>query len=309
MELSLILLEKIAALFIVMLAGFLLVKLKAVDVKHSRVLSSLLLYVLVPASVIKAFQVDFTPQTAGNLGLAFLAAVIVQFGLLFLGMPLKKAFRLEPVEHTSVIYSNAGNIIIPLVGAALGGEWVIYTVAFISVQLVFLWTHCRQCISGERGFQWKKVVFNPAIIAIAAGLILFFTGWRLPGILADGDDMLSAMIGPVNMLVVGMLLGGMEWKKLFSKPRVWLVAGLRLVVIPLVIVFFLRFCGLSALTADGRNVLFITLLSTSSPAASTVTNMSQLYDKDADYACIINIVTTLLCIVTMPLMTMLYFAL
>ncbi|MBO2516096.1 MAG: autotransporter, partial [Clostridiales bacterium] len=147
MELSLILLEKIAGLFIVLLAGFLLVKLKAVDVKHSRVLSSLLLYALVPCSVIKAFQVDFTPQTAGNLGLAFLAAVIVQFGLLFLGIPLKKIFRLEPVEHTSVIYSNAGNIIIPLVSAALGEEWVIYTVAYLSVPLVVLWTHCRPSIT------------------------------------------------------------------------------------------------------------------------------------------------------------------
>lgn len=309
MEFALTLLKTIGSLYISLLAGFLLVKLKAVDVKHSRVLSSLLLYALVPCSVIKAFQVEMTPQTLSNIGLAFLAAVIVQFGLFFLGMPMKKLFRLDPVEHTSVIYSNAGNMVIPLVSAVLGEEWVVYTVAYISVQLVFLWTHCRQCLSGEKGFQWKKVLLNPAIIAICVGLVLFFTGWRLPQVAADGVNMLSAMIGPVSMLVVGMLLGGMDWKKLFSRPRVWLVAVLRLAVTPLIIVFFLRFSGLSNLVADGKSVLYITLLSTSSPAASTVTNMSQLYDKDADYAGIINIVTTLLCVVSMPLTTLLYMSL
>ena len=42
------------------------------------------------------------------------------------------------------------------------------------------------------------------------------------------------------------------------------------------------------------------------PSASTLTQMAQVYGKDADYASAINVVTTLLCIVTMPLMVALY---
>lgn len=49
-----------------------------------------------------------------------------------------KVLKLDGVEETSLIYSNAGNLIIPIVTAILGKEWVIYTSAFLSVQLFLL---------------------------------------------------------------------------------------------------------------------------------------------------------------------------
>ena len=56
----------------------------------------------------------------------------------------------------------------------------------------------------------------------------------------------------------------------------------------------------------GQTILLITLLATITPSASTITQMAQVYGKGADYASAINVATTLLCIVTMPLMVMVY---
>ena len=53
-------------------------------------------------------------------------------------------------------------------------------------------------------------------------------------------------------------------------------------------------------------IVVVSLLATCTPSASTITQMAQIYGKDADYASAINVVTTLLCIFTMPLMVALY---
>ena len=69
---------------------------------------------------------------------------------------------------------------------------------------------------------------------------------------------------------------------------------------------FLKYSKLSIVVPNGEIILLITLLGTITPSASTVTQMAQIYEKDSEYASIINVVTTLVCILTMPIMVYLY---
>ncbi|MBR1455868.1 MAG: AEC family transporter, partial [Oscillospiraceae bacterium] len=92
----------------------------------------------------------------------------------------------------------------------------------------------------------------------------------------------------------------------FRYRRIWVVCLLRLVVFPLVVLAVLKYGGLAALIPEGKSILLITFLATTTPTASTVTQMAQLYGKDANYATSINVLTTLLCVFTMPVMVMLY---
>ena len=210
---------------------------------------------------------------------------------------LGKVLKLDGVEETSLIYSNAGNLIIPIVTAILGKEWVIYTSAFLSVQLFLLWSHAKMKLCGEKGIDLKKILTNINMIAIFAGVLLF---------LLDAVDSISSMVGPMGMLILGMLIAEMDLKKLMSYHRLWWITLLRLVGIPLIGIVLLKYSGLAALVPEGRTILLVTLLAICTPSASTLTQMAQVYGKDADYASAINVVTTLLCIVTMPLMVALY---
>ena len=106
--------------------------------------------------------------------------------------------------------------------------------------------------------------------------------------------------------ILGMLMAGMNFKKILGYRRLWLVTALRLVGIPLAAVALLKLSGLAHLVPDGQTILLVSLLATCTPSASTITQMAQIYGKDADYASAINVVTTLLCIFTMPLMVALY---
>ena len=60
--------------------------------------------------------------------------------------------------------------------------------------------------------------------------------------------------------------------------------------------------------AGEANKLLISLMAVITPSATTIVQLAQLYDREPVYASTINVMTTLVSIVTMPLMVMFYLA-
>lgn len=144
MTISILLAKQIAQLFLMIFMGFLIVKAGLLKDEDSKVLSKIVLYLIIPCVILNAFQVDYTPETVRGLLVAFAASLLMQVVLLFAILALGRVFHLDAVEITSVYYSNSGNLIVPLVTAVLGAEWVLYSCVYMSVQLVFFWTHCKR---------------------------------------------------------------------------------------------------------------------------------------------------------------------
>ena len=258
-----------------MALGIVLVRCGIVRSQDSKVLSMISLYLVMPCVIISSFQVEYQPEILNGLLLALAASALLHL------------------------------VLIVVVGF-LGKEWVIYTSAFLSVQLFLLWSHAKMKLCGEKGIDLKKILTNINMIAIFAGVLLFLLRIQLPAPVQDAVDSISSMVGPMGMLILGMLIAEMDLKKLLSYHRLWWITLLRLVGIPLIGIVLLKYSGLAALVPEGRTILLVTLLAICTPSASTLTQMAQVYGKDADYASAINVVTTLLCIVTMPLMVALY---
>ena len=290
-----ILVGKIAALFIVMFLGFVLVKTGICRSDDSRILSRLSVYIVVPCSILSAFQVSCSPSILNGLLLAVAAAV-------FIG-PL---LHLNGVEKASIIYSNAGNLVIPLVSSILGPDWVIYSSAYVSVQLFLLWSHGKMMICEEKKPDFKKIITNTNMIAILFGIFLFLAQISLPGPVDSAVRSLGSMIGPLAMLISGMLIAGTTPQEILAFPHIGLVTILRLIGVPLLTILLLKFSGLASFAENGSQILLVTLLATITPSASTITQMAQVYGKDARYAGAINVITTLLCMITMPIMVYLY---
>ena len=229
---SILLARQLAVLFLIMGCGFLLVKLHLVRSEESRTLSVITLYLIMPCVIINAFQIDYSREIRDGFLLALLAAVLIHVILFLLCRLLGKFLKFSSVEKASLIYSNAGNLIIPLVTAVLGEEWVIYASAFLCVQTIVLWTHGQSLMKESRGINWKKILSNINLIAIAAGILLFFTQLPLPSVLTDTIDTLSSTIGPVSMLVLGMLLAEVHWKEVFTGKRIYLIVFLKMAYFP-----------------------------------------------------------------------------
>ena len=306
MNISILLMQQIVQLFLMIFMGYLIVKTGLVRDDDSKVLSKIILYLIVPCVIINAFQVDYTTDTVKGLLIAFAASVMTQVILLVVISVAGRLLHLNEVEVASVYYSNSGNLIVPIVTFILGQEWVLYGCVFMSVQLVFLWTHCKKIISREASYDWKKIILNINMISIFIGVILFFTGIRLPEIIGNTLASVGTMIGPASMIVTGMLFAGMNLKQIFANKRVYFITFLRLIVVPLIDLVLIKLSNLASFSADGNKIMLIVFLAIITPSASTVTQMCQVYGNDSRYASAINVMTTLLSIITMPVMVMLF---
>ena len=303
---SFLLLQQIAKLFLILLLGFLLVRFRLLKSEDSRVLSVVTLYLVVPCTIVNSFQIEFTRDRVQGMLLSFGTAILIHAIYITLTHCLRRPLCLTPVEQASAIYSNTGNLVIPLVLAILGSEWVIYSSMFVIVQQPLFWSHCRILVSGEREVSWKKVLLNVNILSVLVGAALFFLQIPIPSIVKEAMSSVSSMIGPICMIVAGMLMGNVDFKAVLCRPGVWKVAALRLLAYPLLILSILKFTSLSALAPNGETILLISLLAAGTPTAFTVTQLAQIYDKDGEYAGAINVVTTLLCLVTIPALAALY---
>lgn len=253
MEISILLMEQITELFLMILMGYIIVKTGLLKGDDSKVISKIVLYLVIPCVIINAFQVDYTSEKAKELLLVFAASVLLQVILLAAVWGVGKVLKLNEVETTSIYYSNSGNLIVPLVTFILGKEWVLYGCVFMSVQLVFLWTHGKNTISREGKWDWKKIVFNVNMISVFAGVVLFFTKIRLPEIVDQALSSVGSMIGPASMIVTGMLIAEMNLRNIFENVKVYFISFLRLVVIPVISLAILKISGLVNIHPDGKN--------------------------------------------------------
>ncbi len=304
--LSLILLRQIAQLFILVFLGWAIVKAGILKSEDSRTLSMILLYIITPCVALNAFQLERTADTVRMMELSLLSAVILSGLCVILGGLVSKPFHLDVVEAASVMYPNCTNMVLPIVIGTFGEDWVMYVTCYSIVQTVLIWTHARIFISGRHELSVRNLLCNVNILAILAGMLLFAFQIRLPGIVKGAFAQAGNTVGPVAMLIVGMLLADITPEVLRGYRQIWKPVLLRLVVLPVILVTIMKYSGLAALAPHGETLILISLLSAIAPSANAVTQFSQIFGRDARYSGLINIVTMLLCIVTIPLLAAYY---
>ena len=154
-----------------MSCGFTVVKCGLIDAKSSRTLSVICIYIIMPCVMINAFQIEYSRSIRNGFLLAVAAAILIHIFLLVFVQIIGKPLKLSVVEKESIIYSNSGNLVIPLVTVVLGEKWVIYASAFLSVQMILMWTHGQSLMEAKAGINWKKILCNINLIAIILGIL------------------------------------------------------------------------------------------------------------------------------------------
>lgn len=295
------LIRKIAELFLILFATAALVKTGVFRADYSRVLSRISLYFVTPCVVFNSFQKELTAEVQQGLLIAVGLAAAFQLIFFLAAAILRRAWKATEVERASIVFTNAGNLVIPLVAYVLGQEWVIYVSAYILVFNVMFWTAGIRMFDSGSPFRLKKVLLNPNILAVLFGLLLLFTGISLPEPAAIAFSDVAGMIGPLSMMITGMVVGGMKFSDMFANRRIFGVLFFRMVFCSGLAVLLAAVSGLAGSTSFGKAIVVIPLLSAIAPSASNINQVAILYNRDAPYASAINVLTTLSCIVTMPL--------
>ncbi len=302
MEISLLLMQQIAQLFLILIMGYAVVKVGLLKASDSRVLSVVM---VVSGHALRDHQRIPDRRYAGDPQGTF-----VLHGYCG-GYPCSAAGAQRPAEPPAQAgCRGTGECDLQQrrctgdpVGQGSDGRCVCHLpCAFIIVQLVLLWTHASSLLQGSSALDWKKVLTNINMIAIAAGALLYWFRVVLPAPLQNTMSTVGNMMGPMGMLLAGMAIAEKPLREVFCTRRNYLPTVLRLVVCPLVVLVLLWVCHASSWVADGKNILMTVYLAAITPACATVTSMAQLYDRDAAHSSALYVLTTLLSIVSMPIM-------
>ena len=301
MEISILLLRQIGSLVIMGLAGFWLRKMNFISHDGSKGISAVGIYICTPCILFMSFQTSISQEKVIGFGYALLAVVVVHILFFTATWLIRKVYPLDGIEQASVIYSNCGNLIIPLVTGVFGAEYIFYTSAYMFVANVLIWSHMVVTLRGGQ-IEWKKIILHPCMLSMFAGILFMVSGMPLPTVVQTALNSMGNCIGPLAMLLVGILIAECDMKKILLNRRIYIVTAFRLLAYPFLAILGAALVYVLFPAAVDPVVYYIVVLGASAPVATVVTQLSQISDLDSGYASSINVLTTLVSIVTMPLM-------
>lgn len=306
-ELTIAFFHQILKMFLMLMIGFLAVKSKIMPATCGKGFSQVVVGVVRPCAILYAFQVDFSLERLLGLLLAVLGAVLSHFVLILVTRLLdQRLYHCTVIERASMIYSNSGNLLMPLVAATMGQEWMFYSCAYMSVLQVFVWTHGKSLICEDRSIDFKRALLNLNILAVAAGFILFCLKIRFSGEAGAAIKGIGDMLGAASMLSIGISFATIQKIDVKRVLRVLLVTVHRLILYPLIMLAVFLLLRLDTLLPGAHQIILITTLGAGAPIGVVITQMAQLYDKDPDYASFMAVVTMLCSIFTLPALIWFY---
>ena len=250
-----------------------------------------------PAAILKAYMTSYTPERLIGLVLSFLAALLALLLAIFISRIFFK--KEQAIERFGAAFSNAGFIGIPLVQMTLGEEAVFYISSFVALLNILQWTYGVFILTGDRNtFSFQKLRTNPVILSFLGGLLLFFLPVRLPDLLTGMIGSLAAMNGPLAMIVLGTYLAQVSPGSLFKEKLAYRSSFVRLILIPILTIILLGF-----FPAEYHTLKLAVLIAASAPIGSNVAIFAQLYGQDYTRAVKEVCLSTLLCMITLPLIT------
>lgn len=263
---------------------------------------NVLILVVTPCLIIDVFQRPFDPSMLKGLGLAFLIAVLAHVVLILLAKAAVQ-HRNEDVRRPlrlAAVFSNAGFMGIPLEQAVLGDVGVFYGIVYVVVFNLFMWSWGLCTMEKgegrkETGFSLKTIV-NPGTVGLTLGAPLFFCSAKLPAVIGVPVHHMANLNTPLAMIVIGYALAGAEFGKVVRTGAVYAATLVRLVACPLLLIAALY----PFRQALDRNMMLAMAVAASAPVAAMVSMFAQKFGRDVDVSVAIVSGTTLLSILTMP---------
>ena len=290
----LILIKQIVVMLAMMSIGVVLFKIGQIDEKGVAQLSNLALYVATPCVVIRSLAIPFdAAQLQSGL------IVMLFFAIIFVASVVVGRFGCGKADHIgtfAVVFSNTGFVGIPLIQGILGDEYVFFVTMTMVVGTITFWTYGVLLMSGDKNeVSVKKILTNPNLIAVVVGIILFFFVDQLPYIPQQVLNAMANLNTGLGMIILGATLGASNIGLMVTDTRLYKAIALRLVAVPLICIPILMFMPAP------YEVRMVLMIAAAAPAASATSMLALKYGGDYSYGTGLAIGTTIISMVTMPL--------
>lgn len=293
-------------LIILLLAavGYIAWRKKVINQSVQTGLSSIVLNISVPASILAASNMPMEKEKLPSIFLTLVAAILFYSLSIVLFRFLARFTSLKEKERTIFsllgVFQNAAFIGYPVLAIFMPEDGVFYGSFFVATFNILIYTYGISRVSGVRKFSFKTIFFNLANLASVGMLVLFFLQIKLPGFIQETLSLLGGLSTPLSMIVIGSMLASFPLRELFTTPSLYVITALRLFIIPTAVFFLLRALALPP------EISTTTLIMSGLPCAATVAIIAEQYNCAQEYASKGVLLSTLFFVISLPYIAFLH---
>lgn len=309
MEEFIIMLRNVLMFVALAIPGYILVKGKLLKPEQSGVLSKLLMYLALPFMIFSGVvkNLTFNKESLLTLGVVALIGIVAVLGMLFVSALLvkpEKNKKTAGMMRFCAVFANNGFLGIPLAVAVFGGDSPVFTVLIVLniINNVLMYTLGAYLTTGDKGnISLRKAFLNPVLVAFVLGCICNLLGVAkaIPEVKTFSDHF-SNLVTPISMTIIGMKLGAISFKTLFSSGKLYYVSLLKLVVFPVAITAALFAVKLIPIGVDWKSIILGVFVAFSMPTAGLAATFADEFGGDTENAVIFTLGTTVLSVITIP---------
>ena len=296
--------SRLGSIALILVLGFCLGKWKMISTNTNKELTNLLLTVFMPASLFVAFPSTYDESSLNLFFSGLVAGILVMISIIILSKIVfnkwwfKGELRFE--SQFALIFNNATFLGYPIVVKTFGPTGIIAYCGFIIAFNVALFSYGIWLFERKISTKlFKSVITNPNILAVLLGMILFLAGIQLPAFFTDAVGFVGGATTPLSVICIGFMLSRADFKLLFKKWRLIIVSMIQLILGPLATFWLLT------LLKFPIEVVSVCTLIQALPTATSLGLFATKYGGNNIESSELVTISTILSIVTMPIMIML----
>ena len=289
-------------LYLMAIIGFTARKFRVFSKDANQVITQLMLYITLPALILFSLQTTFSIELLIDFIWLVIMSIFVLSVSVFIAAHLRKKAAL-PAEQKSVfesliIFGNQGFIGYAIIYILMAEQGIIYLTIFNICYLILIWTYGIYLFTKHDGsVNWGVLFFNPGILATLVGVCMLFLPFSWPDMILTTFEDVGKMTIPLSMILIGSFLADIQMKDflLYGKNiYIWIASILKLIIIPLSLLVFL-------FLPVPHTLIIVAMLTAAMPSATTTSVYAQKFGADASFASFGVMLTTILCIITLPI--------
>ncbi len=293
--LIMILLRQIVIMALLAAVGVYLSRKGFLSAQGTKDLGAILLRVIIPCVIVRSYITEFSTERLAELALS--AGLALTGFILAMGIAYLVYGKRRRLENFAAAFCNAGFIGIPLAQAIIGQQGVFYIAASVALLNLFQWTYGVYIMADRRdAISVKTIAKNPVVIAIVIGVALFVSQIPVPAIIQSTLGYIADMNTPIAMILMGTYMARLPLKRLLDRRALGCVL-LRTVISPAVTL--LVFC---LLPISNPEIALAAFLAAATPVGANICVFAQQYDCDYEFSVVTVCLSTLLSVVTVPLL-------
>lgn len=303
-----ILLRQMLVFFLIILVGYICRKIGFLNDTASKSISAIVVNVANPMLILSSAMSGERISDNRVLLHALLSALLIHTVMILASRFLPRLLGAKPenygIYRVMLIFSNIGFVGMPVIRATYGEIAVLYAAVFTVPYNILIYTYGISEIKGEK-FDFRgnstevlKKIFNVGVISAIIGIAIYLLGIQTPSFIKETVDYLSNLTAPLSMMVIGNSLAKMDVRKLFTNKELLIFSAVKLLILPIICTFIVLAVPIDPILKG------VCMIMMAVPVGSMTAMMAQQYDSNYELASQGVALTTLLSVLTIPVVSL-----